>query len=152
MDRYLEGEAIDVDVLIEDLEKAVARGSFYPVLPVASLSGLGSTELLEVITRAFPSPVEHELPAVTTPDGKPRGPLTSDPEGPLVAEVVKTTSDPYVGRLSLVRVFSGTFLPDVTVHVSGHGMAERGHEDHDVDERIGALSVPLGKLQRPASQ
>jgi elongation factor G len=152
MDRYLSGEDIDVDVLVEDLEKAVARGSFYPVLAAASPTGLGTAELLEVITRGFPSPLEHELPAVTTPDGRPRGPLTSDPSGPLVAEVVKTTSDPYVGRLSLVRVFSGTLHPDVTVHVSGHGMADRGHEDHDVDERIGALSTPLGKQQRPASK
>jgi elongation factor G len=53
-----------------------------------------------------------------------------------------------VGRISLVRVFSGTLRPDATVHVSGHGLADRGHEDHDVDERIGALSAPFGKQQR----
>ena len=62
--------------------------------------------------------------------------------------MVKTTTDAYVGRVSLVRVFSGTVLPDATVHVSGHLSAfvgpQDGHEDHDEDERIGALSVPLG--------
>ena len=63
MDRYLGGEDIDVDVLIDDLEKAVARGSFYPVLPyrrrrraVATPPALGTIELLELITKAFPSP------------------------------------------------------------------------------------------------
>jgi len=148
MDRYLGGEEIDPAVLIEDLEKAVSRGSFYPVLAAASPAGIGMAELLEVITQAFPSPLEHPLPPVTTPDGKPVSGLSCDPDGPLLAEVVKTTSDPYVGRISLVRVFSGTLRPDATVHVSGHGRIERGHADHDDDERIGALTSPLGKQQR----
>jgi elongation factor G len=156
MDRYLAGEPVELKVLIEDLEKAVARGSFYPVLATAAPGGLGTAELLEVITSAFPSPLEHTVPPVTTPDGQPRGPLRCDPEGPLVAEVVKTTTDPYVGRISLVRVFSGTLRPDTTVHVSGHFSAffgaDRGHDDHDVDERIGALTSPLGKTQRTVSR
>jgi elongation factor G len=149
MDRYLDGEPIDTSVLIGDLEKAVCQGTFHPVLAVASPTGIGMAELLEIITQAFPSPLEHPLPAVTTPDGKPVDGLACDPDGPLLAEVVKTTSDPYVGRISLVRVFSGTLRPDMTVHVSGHGRAERGHPDHDDDERIGALTSPLGKQQRP---
>ena len=152
MDRYLSGEEIDPKVLIEDLEKAVARGSFYPVLAVSSPQRIGMLELLEIMTEAFPSPAEHPLPAVTTPDGKPVGGLTSDPKGPLLAEVIKTTSDPYVGRISLVRVFSGTLRPDASVHVSGHGRAARGHDDHDNDERIGALTSPLGKQQRTVTQ
>jgi elongation factor G len=152
MDRYLSGEDIDSKVLIEDLEKAVARGSFYPVIPAASPLGIGTAELLEIMTQAFPSPREHPLPAVTSPDGKPVSGLSSDPKGPLLAEVVKTTSDPYVGRISLVRVFSGTLRPDATVHVSGHGRADRGHADHDEDERVGALTSPLGKQQRSIAQ
>ncbi|WP_345475087.1 elongation factor G-like protein EF-G2 [Actinoallomurus oryzae] len=157
MDRYLSGEEIDVKALVEDLEKAVARGSFYPVLTTSVPHGdhpgpvIGMVELLEVITQAFPSPLEHGIPEVTTTDGSPASVLTCDADGPLVAEVVKTASDPYVGRISLVRVFSGTLTPDATVHVSGHGMADRGHEDHDIDERVGALTSPLGKLQRTVS-
>ncbi|WP_182905948.1 elongation factor G-like protein EF-G2 [Microbispora sp. H13382] len=146
MDRYLSGETIDTKVLIDDLEKAVARAGFYPVL--ATAPGVGMLELLEIVTQGFPSPLEHPLPKITGIDGKPCREITADPDGPLVAEVVKTTSDPYVGRISLVRVFSGTLRPDMTVHVSGHGLAERGHEDHDVDERVGTLSSPLGKVQR----
>ncbi|HJZ00003.1 MAG TPA: elongation factor G-like protein EF-G2, partial [Streptosporangiaceae bacterium] len=152
MDRYLSGEEIDPKVLIEDLEKAVARGSFYPVLVVSAPQRIGMLELLEVMTEAFPSPAEHPLPAVTTPDGKPVSGLSSDPKGPLLAEVVKSTSDPYVGRISLVRVFSGTLRPDASVHVSGHGRSARGHQDHDDDERIGALTSPLGKQQRTVTQ
>ncbi|MFF1445002.1 elongation factor G-like protein EF-G2 [Streptomyces sp. NPDC058295] len=153
MDRYLGGEQIDVKTLIEDLERAVARGTFFPVLAAAPAAegarqGLGTVELLELVTRGFPTPLERPAPRVTTIDGEPRELTACDPDGPLVAEVVKTSSDPYVGRVSLVRVFSGTLHPDETVHVSGHGLADRGHEDHDVDERIGALSAPFGKQQR----
>jgi len=152
MDAYLSGEELDVKGLIDDLETAVARGSFYPVLASSAPHHIGMDELLEVITQAFPSPEEHPLPAVTTIDGKPVNNLKSDPNGPLLAEVVKTTSDPYVGRVSLVRVFSGTLRPDATVHVSGHGRQAAGHADHDEDERIGALTSPLGKQQRTVSQ
>jgi elongation factor G len=151
MDAYLSGEEIDPKSLIEDLEKAVARGSFYPVLAASSPHGIGLDELLEVVTQAFPPPAEHPLPAVTTLDGMPVTGIACDPDGPLLAEVVKTTSDPYVGRISLVRVFSGTLRPDVVVHVSGHGLADRGHADHDSDERVGALTSPLGKQQRPVA-
>jgi elongation factor G len=151
MDRYLAGEDIDQKVLIEDLETAVARGTFYPVLAAAPLTMLGTDELLEVLTSAFPTPLEHPCPPVTRPDGSPAAPVTCDPDGPLVAEVVKTTTDQYLGRVSLVRVFSGTLRPDLAVHVSGHGMADRGHPDHDVDERVGALAVPLGSNLRHVS-
>jgi elongation factor G len=157
MDRYLAGEEVGTDVLIPDLEQAVARGSFFPVLAAAAPLGIGAVEILEILTQAFPSPLEHPLPAATTPDGSPKAPLACDPAGPLVAEVVKTTSDPYVGRLSLVRVFSGTLRPDSTVHVSGHldrfaGHHVAGHEDHDLDERVGALSSPLGATQRTTTE
>lgn len=69
MERYLGGETIDESVLIQDLEKAVARGSFFPVIPVCSSTGVGTLELLEVATRGFPSPMEHPLPEVFTPQG-----------------------------------------------------------------------------------
>lgn len=157
MERYLGGEQIDEAVLIADLENAVARGSFHPVIPVCSTTGVGLDELLDIATRGFPSPSEHPLPQVFTPVGTPHQPLSCDPDGALLAEVVKTTQDPYVGRVSLARVFSGTIRPDATVHVSGHFSAFFGdtaansfHDDHDEDERVGALTFPLGKQQRPA--
>jgi elongation factor G len=144
MDRYLAGEDLDQDELIADLEKAVVRGSFHPVIPVCSTSGIGLAEVLDGIKRAFPSPLEHPLPMVTDPHGKPVPAITADVDGPLAAEVVRTAVDSYVGRVSLVRVFSGTLRPERPVHVSGHGMAERGHEDHDVDERVAHIYSPLG--------
>ena len=151
MERYLAGDTLVQADLVADLETAVARGHFHPVLCAAPLLGVGIADLLELVVAGFPCPMEHGCPEAVRPDGSPASSLACDPDGPLVAEVVKTTTDPYLGRVSLVRVFSGTLRPDVAVHVSGHGMADRGHPDHDVDERIGALSSPLGANLRPVA-
>jgi elongation factor G len=148
MDRYLGGEDIATETLIDDLEMAVAKGNFYPVIPVCSVTGLGLDALLELLANAFPTPGEHALPAVTAMDGTPHDALECDPDGPLVAEVVKTTIDSYVGRVSLLRVFSGTLKPETAAHIAGHGMAERGHADHDGDERITHIYSPLGSQLR----
>ncbi|MCK9895488.1 elongation factor G-like protein EF-G2 [Frankia sp. AgB32] len=153
LDAYLSGAEPDPELLLADLGKAVARATFFPVLPVGLLpasgsasasAGFGCTELLDLVVRGFPSPAQHPLPPVTRADGSVRVPATGDPAGPLVAEVVKTTTDPYVGRMSVVRVFSGTLRPDDAVQVSGHGRAAAGHRDHDDGERVGALSQPFG--------
>lgn len=154
LERYLGGEDIDIDVVMEDLLTAVSRGLLYPVIPVSTETGVGTYELLHLMTAAFPPPTLHPLPAATTPDGDPLPPLECDPDGLLVAEVVRTTSDPYVGRVSIVRVFSGTLRPDTVVHVSGHlerfaGDRLEGHVSHDDDERVGLLSSPLGDILRP---
>ncbi len=138
MERYLGGEDVETSVLIDDLEKAIAKASFFPVLPVCSSTGVGTRELLDVIANGFPSPPDHPMPEVFTPSGASRRSPACDPAGPLVAEVVKTTSDPYVGRVSLVRVFSGTVRPDMTVHVSGHFSSFFGFG------HVGSGSTPLG--------
>ncbi len=156
LDRYLGGEQIDPALLTADLERAVARGSFFPVIPACSVTGIGIPELLELITTGFPAPPEHRLPEVFSPNGVARTGLSCDPDGPLLAEVVRTTSDPYLGRVSLVRVFSGTIKPDSGIHVSGHCAGffgdVTGRSDHDEDDRIGTLAFPLGRQQRPATE
>ena len=145
MERFIGGEHVENDLLAADLEKAIAKGHFHPVMGHAvTAANVGSELILDLIVRGFPSPVEHTLPTVTKVDGSPTTPINSNPAGPLVAEVIKTTSDPYVGKVSIVRVFSGTLKSDTLVHVSGHFGAGTGHESHDVDERIGHLTAMLG--------
>ena len=123
--------------------------SFYPVLATASPTGLGMAELLEVITQGFPSPLEHDVPPVTTPDGKPARPARLRPGRP-ARRRGRQDDDRPVRRPDLPG-------PGLLRHAApGHdgarlratSSADRGHEDHDVDERVGALSSPLGKTQR----
>ena len=142
MEHYLAGDEIAVGTLIDDLETAVARGAFHPVVPVCSASGIGLDALLEIMTGAFPSPPERPMPR--TADGRD---LAPDPDGPLAAEVVRTASDPYVGRVSIVRVFSGTLRPDTTVHI-GSGTAvpspRSSPENRDGEEKVAHLYSARG--------
>jgi len=149
LDRYLSGEEIGIEVLVDDLETAVARGTFYPVLPVCAETGLGLGELLEVLSGGFPSPVEIDVPEVQPLYGTDTKVVECSPNGPLLAEVVRTTVDPYLGRLSILRLFSGTLTPETQIHISGHGGESRGHPDHDVDERVTQIFSPLGATLRP---
>ena len=148
MDRYLEGEDLDVPTLEQDLLTAVAHGTFHPVLPLSAETGAGVDVLVHLVEAAFPHPGLHPLPTVTPVDGGAPVEITADPDGPLVAEVVHTESDAYVGHLSLVRVFSGTLRADRPVHVSGHlellGVPTgEGHAAHDDDVRPGSIAAPL---------
>jgi elongation factor G len=67
--------------------------------------------------------VEHPLPVVTDLQGQPVEALTGDPDGPLLGEVVRTTVDSILGRVCLVRIFSGTLREDSIVDIGGHGLA-----------------------------
>jgi elongation factor G len=149
LDRYLSGEEIGLEVLVDDLETAVARGTFFPVLPVCADSGLGLAELLEVLSGGFPSPAEIDLPEVQPLYGIDTKVVECNPAGPLLAEVVRTTVDPYLGRLSILRLFSGTLTPETQIHISGHGGESRGHPDHDADDRVTQIFSPLGTTLRP---
>lgn len=158
LDRYLGGDGpeIDFDAVVGDLLTAMCHATFHPVVPCVPTTGAGVPQILELVARGFPSPVAHVLPPVYTPDGVALPPLQGRPDEPLVAEVVRTTTDPYVGRISLVRVFAGTLRPDQPVHVSGHLARFTGHPEdeswhaeHDLDERAGAISRPLGATLTP---
>ncbi len=152
MDRFVAGEPVEVETLNRDFERAVARGHFHPVLGHSlAPATLGTDLILELIGRGFPSPAERPLPVVMSVGGDPLPPLLPDPAGPLCAEVFKTTSDPDNGKLSLVRVFSGTLTADQAVHITGHFESSSGQQIQDIDARIGVLSAPLGAEQRPVA-
>ncbi|MCA0308040.1 MAG: elongation factor G-like protein EF-G2 [Actinobacteria bacterium] len=150
MDRYLGGEELDTEYLLDDLRKAVATANLYPVVPVASNTGVGVEELLRLIEHGFPTPSLHPNPPVTSPDGKELPTPPTDPSAPLVAQVIRTTTDPFAGRLSMVRIFSGTLKAEDLVHISGHRpKADDAHPDHDNDERVGLIQAAVGTELKP---
>ena len=157
MERYLEGEDLAIESVRADLLTAIAHGTFHPVVPVQPANGVGVEELFSIIENGFPHPALHPLPTVTSVDGSEILPVACDPDQPLVAEIVRTTSDPFAGRQSMVRIFSGTLRTDDVVHVAGHrdvftGSEDTAHPGHDEEEKIGPLSFPVGvEMKQKAS-
>ncbi len=153
MDRYLEGEELDTNYLLDDLMKAVATANLFPVIPVASNTGVGVEELLRLIEHGFPTPSLHPNPAATTPKGEELPNPPTDPSAPLVAQVIRTTTDPFAGKLSMVRIFSGTLTADDVLHISGHRPEnDESHPDHDDEEKIGQIQVAVGTSLEPRPQ
>ncbi len=134
--RYLEGEELTLEELVTALRRAIVARTWVPVLAGAAARALGIRPLLEAICRLFPSPADLR---VTTEDGQE---LQPDPQGPLAALVFKTTADPYVGRLSYFRVYSGTLMADSQVWNSRK----------NVQERIGPVYLVRGKGQTQVSE
>ncbi|MFB9733046.1 elongation factor G [Ornithinimicrobium kibberense] len=149
LDRYLSGEELDLEGLRTDLRAAISTARFFPIVPVHPPTGTGVPWLLDLVVAAFPSPDQAWVPTVTTPDAQTVLEVAADPEAPLVAQVVRTMTDAYVGRLSLVRIFSGTLRSGDRLHVSGHlewvvGHEVPGHPGHDEDdERVGQITTPV---------
>ncbi|MCW3156915.1 elongation factor G-like protein EF-G2 [Micropruina sonneratiae] len=157
MDSYLEDdEHLSLQDLLDDLMKAVATANLFPVVPVQTGTGVGIEELLRLIEHGFPTPGMHPNPPLTTTDGEVLPQPDSDPSAPLVAQVIRTTTDPFAGRLSMVRIFSGTLHSDDVVHVSGHrswvGREDSAHPDHDNEERIGLIQGAVGTELKPRQQ
>jgi len=140
--KYLEGEEISDPELEACLRKGVKEFVLAPVLVGSAAKGIGLRGLLDAIVRYLPSPAD-EAPAVAR-EPKTGDPIEvpPDPSGPLVARVFKTAADPFVGRLTYLRVFSGT------LRSQGHVWnANRGE-----DERIGQLLLLHGKEQEPTGE
>ncbi len=120
LDRYLADEAVDAPELVAPLRSALTAGALQVVLPVTA-DGIGSRELLDVLTGDLPGPRARHLPPLWAPDGSPRPPLSAAPDGPPVAQVVASTSGADSARQALVRVLSGTLHPGRLLAVARPG-------------------------------
>ena len=139
--KYLEGEEVSDPELEACLRKGVKESILAPVLVGSSINGIGLQALLDAIVRYLPSPAD-EGPVTAIDKSGAEVEIPPDPGGPLLARVFKTAADPFVGRLTYLRVFSGT------LHSQGHvwNAAREG------DERIGQLLLLHGKEQEPTGE
>lgn len=138
MEAYLDAGELSPDDLREGLRKAVISGAVIPVACGAALKVAGATTLMDLITACMPSPVDRG-PAVGRPvSGEGTEERKPEEAAPFSAMVFKTIADPYAGRLTLFRVYSGTLSADSQVY----------NATRKITERLGGLFFLEGKTQK----
>ena len=140
-DRYLSGEELSAEDVISGVRTAVLAGELVPILATSSTpQPIGIDELLETTRSFLPSPVDGKHTELFK--GSDEAEYSTDPARPLAAFVFKTTADPYVGKLSVFRVYQGSIKSNSEVWNSNREQAER----------IGQLYLPKGKNQENVSE
>ncbi|MEX0800666.1 MAG: elongation factor G [Dehalococcoidia bacterium] len=135
IEKYLGGEELSQEELANGVRTGIKAGSLVPVLTGSATKMSGIQALLEAMAAAFPSPLD--APAAADGDT-----LKADPSGTLAALVFKTAADPYVGRLTYFRVFSGALKAD----------SQAWNANRQASERIGPVYQIIGKEQEHVSQ
>ncbi|MBV8821688.1 MAG: elongation factor G [Chloroflexi bacterium] len=151
--KYLEGEEISREELITALRKATIIGKLVPVLCGSALKNKGVQAMLDAVVTFLPSPLDIPPPTGTQPDSGETITREVDDAAPLSALVFKIVSDPFVGRLSYIRIYSGTITKGASIENSTKGKSERigrllrMHANHreDIDEiRAGDICAAVG--------
>ncbi len=132
LERYLESGELTRDEIVHSLHDGLSQATIFPVFVGAATKLIGLDRMLDAIVAAGPSPLDR--PPVESEGGDTR---SSKPHEPLSALVFKTTSDPYVGRVSYFRVYSGVLKGEGTIHNSSKR----------IDERVGHVFTMRGKNQ-----
>ena len=138
LSRYLEGEELNEEEVSRAIKKAVCAGTLVPVLAGSAFSDSGVGLLLDAICSYLPSAGEGGDIAAWGDDGS-REELKAEQDGTLASIVFKTNADPYVGKLSYLRVYSGTLASNSQVW----------NANRKDTERIGQLFIARGKSQEP---
>jgi elongation factor G len=123
MMRYLDGEEISTEELLPVLRKAVCTRSVFPVMPGSGTANIGVVQLMDAIADYMPSPKDILTRAALR--GEEVVNIPPDENGPFLGFVFKVMVDPYVGKLSFVKVFSGRLKSDQTVYNVNQGEEER---------------------------
>ncbi len=137
LEKYLEGGELSADEIQAGLRSAVQQSTFAPVILTDVDTGVGLTQLLDLLIALMPSPADVPAEQAKTPKGEIE--LTASDSGPLAAYVWKTTADPFVGKITYLKLFSGVMQSD----------ARLWNIKKEEEERMGNLSVPMGKEHMP---
>ncbi|MBO4898390.1 MAG: elongation factor G [Clostridia bacterium] len=142
MEKFFNDEEFTQEEIYSAVKKGAKDGSIVPVFFGSATANLGITPLMDAIVKYFPSPVDNGSVKAINTKTKEEVILQPNDSDPLSAMVFKTVADPFVGKISMFRVYSGTIKSDSTVY----------NASKQVNEKIGKLFVLRGKKQIEVSE
>ena len=156
MEVYLEQGELEKNQLHDAFEMALRDGHLVPICFTSAKTGAGVQSMLDMIARLMPNPLEGNPPPFLKGEGSRAEPVesTPDPEAHVLAHVFKITNDPFVGKLSVMRVYQGTIKRDSQLYVGearkpfkvGHLFKLRGKQHDETDRAIPGDLVAVAKV------
>jgi elongation factor G len=142
MEKFFSEGTLEQTDLVEGLKTSILQQSIYPVFYASSTLNIGIAQLLDAVTDLLPSPAV--VGKVVGTDPKSNGPAerTISSKEPYAAYVFKTVADPFAGRISLIKLYSGIMRSDSTYHNQAKGKSEK----------FGPLQIPQGKTMVPVGE
>ncbi len=140
--KYLDGEDISNEEIIEAIKQATKEGKLVPIFTGSALRNVGISSLLDAICNCSPSPEEKGTAMATNSTTGDKEEVKPDTGAPLSSLVFKTSADPFTGKISCFRVYSGAIFSNSQVW----------NANRNSMERIGQLFTLLGKNQQPVEQ
>ena len=157
VERYLNDGDVDASELHAPLEQALREGHLIPVCFISARSGAGAAELLDIIVKLLPDPSEANPPDFLLGEGADAKPMQARPDASLhmLAHVFKVTSDPYVGKLGIMRVHQGTLASDSQLYIGdgrkpfkvGHLFMLQGKDHVEVPRAVPGDIVAVAKVE-----
>ncbi|RLB34621.1 MAG: elongation factor G [Deltaproteobacteria bacterium] len=138
MEKYLEGEELPLEELERTFVEGVKSGLLVPILCGSAVLNIGVLQLMNLIVECLPSPLERKLPPALRPGTDETVERKPDPQAPFSSIVFKTIADPFAGKLSILRIFSGTLTPDSVIY----------NPNRETVEKFGNIFFLEGKNQK----
>ena len=142
MEKYLEGEEISAQEIEETFIQGIKNGSVIPILCGSAVLNMGVDQVLNLITQAMPSPLERGPFKGTKPGTDEEIERESSPDAPFSGIVFKTVADPFAGKLTVLRILSGTLTQGSTLY----------NPNRENKEKFGSILLLEGKKQKPAEE
>ncbi len=157
MEKYLEGEELSRDDLHNAFEQALREGHLVPICFTSATTGAGLNEFLRLSKRLLPNPTEGNPPLILKGEGEASEEVDvkPDPNGHVIAHVFKISNDPFVGKLSIFRIYQGTVRPDSQMFIGdgrkpfkvGHLFKVQGGKHEEVDAGIPGDICAVAKVE-----